>query len=176
MSRFLVPIGFFLLVALLWAGLYLDPREVPSPFIGRPAPQFTLPVLEHPDEVISPADMRGQVWMLNVWATWCVSCRAEHEVLLKLARETSIPIIGLNYKDENAAATRWLQQLGSPYVMNAVDAAGRAGIDWGVYGTPETFVIDKSGVIRHKQTGPVSEQILQQTILPLLKQLQAEQG
>lgn len=176
MSRFLVPIGFFLLVALLWAGLYLDPREVPSPFIGRPAPQFTLPVLEHPEQVISPADMRGQVWMLNVWATWCVSCRAEHEVLLKLARETSIPIIGLNYKDENAAANRWLQQLGSPYVMNAVDAAGRAGIDWGVYGTPETFVIDKSGVIRHKQTGPVSEQILQQTILPLLKQLQAEQG
>lgn len=176
MSRFLVPIGFFLLVALLWAGLYLDPREVPSPFIGRPAPQFTLPVLEHPEQVISPADMRGQVWMLNVWATWCVSCRAEHEVLLKLARETSIPIIGLNYKDENATANRWLQQLGSPYVMNAVDAAGRAGIDWGVYGTPETFVIDKSGVIRHKQTGPVSEQILQQTILPLLKQLQAEQG
>lgn len=176
MSRFLVPIGFFLLVVLLWAGLYLDPREVPSPFIGKPAPQFTLPVLERPEQMISPADMRGQVWMLNVWATWCVSCRAEHEVLLKLAQDTSIPIIGLNYKDDAAAATRWLQQLGNPYVMNAVDADGRVGIDWGVYGTPETFVIDKQGIIRHKQTGPVHEQVLQETILPLLKQLQGEQG
>ncbi len=176
MSRYLVPIGFFLLVIVLGIGLTLDPREVPSPFIGKPAPEFTLPTLNMPDQTISPSDMKGQVWMLNVWATWCVSCRAEHEVLVKLSRSNHIPIVGLNYKDESEKAKQWLQQLGNPYVVNAVDADGRVGIDWGVYGTPETFVIDKKGIIRHKQTGPVHAQVLQETILPLIQKLQGEQG
>jgi len=175
-SRFLVPIGFFILIGLLFVGLYLNPREVPSPFIGKPAPDFTLPRLLSPEETMSPKDMLGQVWLLNVWATWCNQCRAEHDSLIALSRTSTVPIVGLNYKDKDDLAKNWLQQLGNPYLLNAVDADGRVAIDWGVYGAPETFVIDKKGIIRHKHIGPVHPQLLKETLLPMIKQLQGEQG
>jgi cytochrome c biogenesis protein CcmG/thiol:disulfide interchange protein DsbE len=175
MSRFLVPLGFILLVILLGVGLTLDPREVPSPLIGKPAPPFTLPTLAYPDQIFSPSDMKGKVWMLNVWATWCNACRAEHDTLLQL-RETNAVVVGLNYKDDSETAARLLQQLGDPYLLNAVDIDGRAAIDWGVYGAPETFIIDKQGIIRHKHIGPLTPQILHQEILPMLTQLNGEQG
>ena len=176
MSRYLVPIGFLLLIILLGIGLTLDPREVPSPFIGKPAPDFTLPRLEQPEQTISPKDMLGQVWLLNVWATWCNACRAEHDTLVSLSRMNIAPILGLNYKDQSPMASRWLQQLGNPYVANAVDADGRVGIDWGVYGAPETFIVDKKGIIRHKHIGPVYPAVIEEKIIPMIKQLQGEQG
>lgn len=175
MSRFLVPLGFILLVILLGIGLTLDPREVPSPLIGKPAPPFTLPTLAYPEQKFSPSDMKGRVWLLNVWATWCNACRAEHETLLQL-READAVVVGLNYKDDSEMAARLLQQLGDPYLLNAVDIDGRAAIDWGVYGAPETFIIDKQGIIRHKHIGPLTPQIVHQDILPLLMQLNGEQG
>jgi len=175
-SRYLVPIGFLLLVILLGVGLTLDPREIPSPFIGKPAPDFSLPKLQQPDQTISTKDMLGQVWLFNVWATWCTACRAEHETLVDLSRTGEVPIIGLNYKDDGEMAKRWLQQLGNPYQLNAVDKEGRVAIDWGVYGAPETFLIDKKGIIRHKHIGPLYPQALKETIMPMVRKLQAEQG
>ncbi len=172
MARYLIPIGLFaLLVVLLAVGLKLDPREVPSPLIGQAAPAFTLPVLHAPEMTVGPQDMQGRVWMLNVWASWCVACRAEHPLLVELASAGEIEIIGLNYKDEDQAAARWLMQHGNPYTVSAVDADGRVGIDWGVYGVPETFVIDQQGVIRYKHIGPITEQALAETIMPLVREL-----
>jgi len=175
--RYLLPLALFLsLAALLYRGLSIDPRLVPSPLVGKSAPVFSLAQLEDPAATVSSSDFTGQVSLLNVWATWCVSCRAEHRVLMQLAQSSDVPIYGLNYKDERPAAMRWLAQFGDPYRANAFDADGRVGIDWGVYGTPETFVIDKRGVIRHKYTGPLTQDIVQRELLPMLKQLQAEQG
>ena len=145
--------------------------------MGHLFPQgLALARLEDPAATLSNADFKGQVSLLNVWATWCVSCRAEHQVLMQLSKSTDVAIYGLNYKDERPAALRWLQQFGDPYRANAFDADGRVGIDWGVYGTPETFIIDKQGVIRHKHTGPLTWDIVQHEIMPLVKQLQAETG
>jgi cytochrome c biogenesis protein CcmG/thiol:disulfide interchange protein DsbE len=175
--RYLLPLALFLAMAgLLYRGLSIDPRLVPSPLIGKSAPAFSLARLEDPAATLSNADFKGQVSLLNVWATWCVSCRAEHQVLMQLSKSTDVAIYGLNYKDERPAALRWLQQFGDPYRANAFDADGRVGIDWGVYGTPETFIIDKQGVIRHKHTGPLTWDIVQHEIMPLVKQLQAETG
>ncbi len=172
MARFLIPLVIFVvLVAFLWVGLGRDPREVPSPLIDKPAPAFTLPRLHETDKTFSPADMRGQVWLLNVWASWCVSCREEHPVLVELAKTHTVPIVGLNYKDQNPDALRWLAQFGDPYTLSITDADGRVGIDYGVYGVPETYVIDKAGIIRMKQIGPVTPEILQQKILPKVKEL-----
>jgi len=172
--RYLVPLAlFFLLVAFLYRGLSLDPKRVPSPLVGKPMPAFSLTRLKDPDSTISDADLRGEVAILNIWATWCVSCRREHEVLLQLARTGAAPIYGLNYKDDRAAAQRWLQQLGDPYVANAFDSDGRVGIDWGVYGAPETFIIDRQGIIRHKHIGPLTAGALENEILPLIAQLKA---
>jgi cytochrome c biogenesis protein CcmG/thiol:disulfide interchange protein DsbE len=169
----LIPLGIFLVLAVfLYIGLGLNPRTVPSPLIGKPAPAFTLPALDNLERMVSPEDFKGQPWLFNVWATWCVSCRAEHQLLVALSQQIDVPIVGLNYKDEIPAAQEWIQQLGNPYVVTAVDADGRIGIDWGVYGTPETYVIDKDGIIRYKQIGPVDPQSLQTKILPLLKELQ----
>ncbi|HHO69558.1 MAG TPA: DsbE family thiol:disulfide interchange protein, partial [Gammaproteobacteria bacterium] len=141
--RYLTPLLLFLALAgLLYKGLSLDPHRVPSPLIGKPAPAFSLPRLQQPDAVLSSDDLKGKVSLLNVWATWCVACRAEHPLLVQLARQ-GVPIYGLNYKDKRPDAQRWLQRYGNPYLANAFDADGRVGIDWGVYGTPETFVIDK---------------------------------
>lgn len=169
---YLLPLGIFLaLVVLLGVGLTLDPREVPSPLIGKPAPHFELPQLHDPAKTFSEQDLRGKVWLLNVWASWCVSCRAEHPVLLELAKSNAVPIYGLNYKDERKDGVAWLQRLGNPYQLSAFDLNGRVGIDYGVYGVPETYVIDKRGVIRYKQIGPVTSEILKEKILPLVNEL-----
>ena len=172
--RYLVPLAiFFILVAFLYRGLSLDPKRVPSPLVGKPMPEFSLPRLKDPAATLSDSDLKGKVSVLNIWATWCVSCRAEHEVLLQLANTGLVNIYGLNYKDERAKAQQWLQQLGDPYVANAFDADGRTGIDWGVYGAPETFIMDKLGMIRHKHIGPLTVDALNSTILPLIAELQA---
>lgn len=172
MARFLIPlVVFIVLVVFLWVGLGRDPREVPSPLVGKPAPAFALPQLHEAGKTLSTADMRGQVWLLNVWASWCVSCREEHPVLVDLARSKVVPIIGLNYKDQNPDALRWLAQFGDPYTLSITDADGRVGIDYGVYGVPETYVIDKAGTIRMKHIGPITPLVLQQKILPLVKEL-----
>ena len=172
MGRFLAPLVIFIvLVGFLWVGLGRDPREVPSPLVGKPAPAFVLPQLHEPTKALSVADMRGQVWLLNVWASWCVSCREEHPVLVELSKSKVVPIIGLNYKDQNPDALRWLAQFGDPYTLSITDADGRVGIDYGVYGVPETYVIDKAGIIRMKHIGPVTPLVLQQKILPLVKEL-----
>jgi cytochrome c biogenesis protein CcmG/thiol:disulfide interchange protein DsbE len=175
--RYLAPLVIFLALAgLLYRGLSIDPRLVPSPLIGKAAPAFSLATLKDPSVTLSEADFKGQVSLLNVWATWCGACRAEHPVLVQLANSGAVPIYGLNYKDQRPEALRWLQQFGDPYRANAFDADGRVGIDWGVYGAPETFVIDKQGVIRHKHVGPLTQDVLLQEILPLVDQLRAEEG
>ncbi|MDZ7653842.1 MAG: DsbE family thiol:disulfide interchange protein [Burkholderiaceae bacterium] len=171
---FLVPLVLFiLLAAFLLRGLWLNPREVPSPLIGKPAPQFTLPKLQA-DAQFASKDMLGQVWIFNVWASWCTPCRAEHPLFNQLAAQKLVPIIGLNYKDTPQAAKRWLAELGDPYVLTVADNDGRVGIDYGVYGVPETFVIDKKGVIRHKHIGPVTPEAMQKKIIPLVRELQTE--
>jgi cytochrome c biogenesis protein CcmG/thiol:disulfide interchange protein DsbE len=173
MARYLVPLGIFLvLVAFLYRGLSLDPKLVPSPLVGKPMPAFTLTRLQDPNTTISDTDIKGKVAVLNIWATWCVSCRAEHGALLELAKTGKVDIYGLNYKDERAAAQQWLRQLGDPYVANAFDDTGRVGIDWGVYGAPETFVIDSQGIIRHKHVGPLTAEVINEQILPLVAKLQ----
>lgn len=172
--RYLVPLAIFaLLVAFLYRGLSLDPKLVPSPLVGKPVPAFTLTRLDNPAATISDADFRGKVTLLNVWATWCVSCRREHETLVQLAKTGQVEIIGLNYKDDREAANRWLAQLGNPYVANAFDSDGRVGIDWGVYGAPETFIIDREGIIRHKHIGPLTDEIIREEILPLVARLKS---
>jgi cytochrome c biogenesis protein CcmG/thiol:disulfide interchange protein DsbE len=173
MKRFLLPlIAFAVLVAFLAVGLTRDPRDVPSPLIGKPAPSFTLHQLAaDPMKNFSSADMKGKVWLLNVWASWCVSCREEHPVLVEFSKTSRVPIIGLNYKDQDAAGKAWLASLGNPYTAVAVDADGRVGIDYGVYGVPETYVIDKLGIIRMKHTGPITPEALANKILPLIESL-----
>ena len=174
MTRFLVPLAIFIvLVAFLAVGLGLNPREVPSPLINKPAPAFRLPQLHQPDKTFSQQDMQGKVWLLNVWASWCVSCREEHPVLMDLAKSNAVPIYGLNYKDKPEDGLAWLKQFGDPYVLSIIDRDGRVGIDYGVYGVPETFVIDKQGAIRYKQIGPVTPEALRDKILPLVKALQS---
>ncbi|MBF0218327.1 MAG: DsbE family thiol:disulfide interchange protein [Gammaproteobacteria bacterium] len=173
--KHLLPLAaFLLLVGLLAVGLTLNPREVPSPFIDKPAPAFSLPQLHDPEKNFSVADMQGKVWLLNVWASWCVSCRAEHELISALAKQNLAAIVGLNYKDSPMDAQRWLKRYGDPYLLSVSDIKGDVGIDWGVYGVPETFVIDKKGIVRFKNIGPVTEESLQQTIIPLIGQLQGE--
>jgi cytochrome c biogenesis protein CcmG/thiol:disulfide interchange protein DsbE len=189
MNRFLWPlIGFIVLVILLAVGLGLNPRDVPSPLIGKPAPAFSLARLDAPDQRFSPQDMRGRVWLLNVWATWCVSCRQEHPVLVEMAKSKTVTLVGLNYKDVRGdggldadkltpaaekklvieRANGWLQQHGNPYSLSVLDLDGRVGIDYGVYGVPETYLIDKAGIIRLKHTGPITPDVFAGTILPLI--------
>ncbi len=175
MLRYAVPLAVFaVVVVFLAAGLGRDPRHVPSPFIDKPAPAFALPRLDDPARSIASADKAGSVWLLNVWASWCVACRTEHPLLNRLARVDGIDIVGLNYKDEAVAARDWLQRLGDPYSVTAVDADGNVGIEWGVYGVPETFVIDKRGIVRYKHIGPVTEQTVQDVIVPMVRRLKDE--
>jgi cytochrome c biogenesis protein CcmG, thiol:disulfide interchange protein DsbE len=170
--RFLIPLAVFLaLVWFLGAGLSLDPKEVPSPLIGKPAPAFALTQLDNPEKTIRRDDMLGKVWMLNVWASWCVACRQEHPLLVAFSRKKLLPVYGLNYKDERMAGMRWLGNFGNPYDASLFDADGRVGIDFGVYGVPETFIIDREGVIRFKQIGPVTEEVLRTKIEPLVRKL-----
>lgn len=175
MKRFLLPLVIFLvMVGFLFIGLNLDPREVPSPLVGKPAPQFSLPRLDNPEQVFSPKDMLGKVWLFNVWASWCGACRDEHPILVELSKSGIVPVIGMDYKDTRVEAQQWLAQGGNPYVITAVDADGRVGINYGVYGVPETYVIDKKGIIAYKKTGPITMQSLREVIVPLVKKLQAE--
>ncbi len=173
--RYLVPLAIFIvLVIFLGVGLKMDPREVPSPLIGKPAPRFSLPQVVDADQAISSEALKGQVSLLNVWASWCASCRQEHPLLLDLARRNVVAIYGLNYKDQREDALAWLAQFGNPYQTSAFDADGKIGIDWGVYGVPETFLIDRQGIIRYKQTGPLTEAIIQEKLLPLIEELQKQ--
>ena len=173
MNRYLIPLAaFVVLVAFLAIGLGLNPREVPSPLVGKPAPVFRLERLQQSGQPFGKEDMLGRVWLFNVWASWCVSCRHEHPLLMELAKARLVPIVGLNYKDQPDEAAAWLKQFGDPYALSVSDRDGRVGIDYGVYGVPETFVIDKAGVIRYKQIGPVTEQSLRDKILPLVRELQ----
>ncbi len=174
MTRFVIPLAIFVVVVgFLFVGLGLRPSEVPSPLIDKPAPAFDLTQLHVPEQRFSVGDMKGKVWLLNVWASWCVSCREEHPFLMEIAKQGSVPIVGLNYKDQRENALAWLGQFGNPYQLSVVDAVGRTGIDFGVYGVPETFLIDRDGVIRYKQIGPLTREAWQQNILPLVKKLSA---
>ena len=192
MNRFLWPlIGFVVLVILLAVGLNLNPRDVPSPLVGKPAPLITLPQVAAPEQTFSPKDMLGKVWLLNVWATWCVSCRQEHPVLVEMAKNKAITLVGLNYKEVSGdgaldsdkltadaemklaleRSNAWLNQHGNPYTLSVLDLDGRVGINYGVYGVPETYVIDKTGIIRMKHTGPISPDDFSGKILPLVAEL-----
>ena len=175
MMRFIWPlVAFLVLAGFLYVGLGLNPREVPSPLIGKPAPTFTLPQLHEPDKKFSSQDMKGKVLLLNVWSSWCVSCREEHPVLVELAQQNIVPVYGLDYKDNREDGEGWLAKGGNPYVLSISDTDGRVGIDYGVYGVPETYVIDKQGIIQYKEIGPVTVQKLKDKILPLVAQLQAK--
>ncbi|MBL7002938.1 MAG: DsbE family thiol:disulfide interchange protein [Gammaproteobacteria bacterium] len=171
MNKAFIPLGVFIaLVALMAVGLGLDPKRVPSALIDKPVPEFALKQLME-NETLTNKDMLGKVWILNVWASWCVSCRAEHDVIKKLASYKMVDIIGLNYKDEPGDARRWLFELGNPYTKSIIDYDGRTGIDFGVYGVPETFLIDKQGVIRYKHIGPVTNESLRDELLPEVRKL-----
>lgn len=174
MKRFLLPLALFLgLASTLALGLKrVDPQALPSPLVGKPVPAFNLTQLDAPQTRITPARFKGQVWVLNAWASWCVSCRKEHPVLLDLARKGVVPLVGFNYQDQREPGKQWLQKHGNPYQLTVFDEDGRVGMDLGIIGVPETFVIDKQGVIRHKHAGPVTPEWVQQTLLPLLKELQ----
>ena len=170
--RFVAPLGLFaVLVYFLWRGLALDPHALPSPLIDKPAPGFALSRLDDAGRTIRRDDMLGKVWLLNVWASWCTACREEHASLLAFARTRAAPVVGLNYKDTRAEGLAWLSQLGDPYAASAFDRDGRVGIDFGVYGVPETFVIDKQGVIRFKHVGALTPELIRTRIQPLLKAL-----
>ncbi len=171
-AKFLIPLLLFIvLVVFLAVGLNRDPQEVPSPLIGKPAPNFELPQLADPSKNFSPESMKGQAWVLNVWASWCVACRDEHPVLVELGKLNVAPIIGFDYKDKRDDALAMLARQGNPYVLSVSDANGRVGIDYGVYGVPETYVIDKAGIIRFKHIGPITMDLLNQKMIPLLGQL-----
>lgn len=174
MMRFWPFVLFLVLAGFLYVGLHLDPHEVPSPLIGKQAPTFTLSQLQDPGKQFSPEEMKGKVWLLNVWSSWCVSCKDEHPVLLALSERNIVPIYGLDYKDKREDGLGWLEKAGNPYVLNVSDMDGRVGINYGVYGVPETYVIDKQGVIRFKQIGAITPENLGSTILPLVAELQAK--
>jgi len=166
--RYLLPLAIFIAIAFfLWRGLALNPREVPSPLIGKPVPAFTVPVLNDNTKTLSSAELKGKVYLLNVWGSWCVSCREEHPVLVELAKKGTIPIYGLNWKDKQADAIAWLARFGDPYVASGVDGDGKVAIDFGVYGAPETYLVDREGVIRFKQTGPLTWKVIEEKILPM---------
>jgi len=194
MKKFLIPLAlFFVLVVFLAIGLKRDPKEIPSPLMGRVAPAFTLPTLDPNAPAFDPQQMRGQVWMLNVWATWCVACRQEHPLLVAFSKANQLPIVGLNYKEVQAQdlqqgakpdtaqtlaiarqkSADWLQRFGNPYAVSVFDLDGRVGINYGVYGVPETYLIDQAGVIRYKQIGVLTPEVLTEKILPLVKALNA---
>ena len=173
MLRFMAPLVIFaVLVVFFWIGLGKDPKLLPSALLDKPAPTFNLPQLHQQNASFSPADMKGKVWVFNVWASWCAACRSEHPLFMELARKNEINLYGLNYKDRPQDAKQWLVQLGDPYVLSASDIQGDVGIDYGVYGVPETFIVDKEGVIRYKHVGPVSRADWNEKIRPLIKELE----
>jgi len=168
----LLPLALFIvLVGFLLVGLRRDPHEVPSPLINKSAPDFQLPQLQQATATFSAKEMRGKVWLLNFWGTWCVACREEHPLLVQYAKTGIVPIYGVDYKDERAAALQWLNEFGNPYTLTAFDVDGRTSIDYGVYGAPESYLVDRNGVIRFKQIGPITEDVWQNKIMPLVKEL-----
>lgn len=175
-TRLLPLISFIGLALLLFVGVRMnsgkDNSAIPSPLIGKPAPQFALPILNAPDEIIKTNDLLGQAYLLNVWGSWCPACQIEHPIITELAKSGKIKVLGYNYKDETEAANRWLQQFGNPYDKILVDESGRAALDWGIYGAPETFLIDAKGIVRWKHVGPVTQEIIDQEILPTLESVQ----
>jgi cytochrome c biogenesis protein CcmG/thiol:disulfide interchange protein DsbE len=172
MKKYIVPLIIFVSLGLLLAyGLKLDPRRIPSPLIGKPLPAFSLTTVADPARKVSRDDLHGRVYLLSVWASWCVACREEHPLLNELTSRKAVTIIGLNYKDQREDALRWLGALGNPYEVSLSDQDGRLGIDLGVYGVPETFLIDKQGVIRYKQIGPMTPEVWEQKLAPLIKEL-----
>ena len=173
LAGYIPLIVFFAMAVILGIGLTKNPREVPSPLIGKSVPEFSLPPVQGRTLGLSSADLKGEVALVNVFASWCVACREEHPLLLQLGRKGVVPIHGLNYKDKPADAQAWLDQLGDPYTRTAADVSGKVGIDWGVYGVPETFVVDRSGLIAYKHIGPVTPKALEDTLLPLVRKLQA---
>lgn len=167
-----LPVAVFLVIAgIFWGGLGRDPTLVPSVLIDQPAPAFSLPPLHESAASLSNADFEGQVTLVNIFASWCVPCRAEHPLWMKLAEEGSVRMVGINYKDQPAAAKQWLDELGDPYTLIGADRTGRFGIDWGVYGVPETFLVDREGRIRYKHVGPVSPALWEKELLPALQAL-----
>ena len=171
---FLIPLFAFAALAVVLAiGLNRDPREVPSPLIDKPAPTFRLARLDDPATTIGLADLRGKVWMLNVWASWCVACREEHPLLVEFSKKGVLPIYGLDYKDQRDDGMTWLSRMGNPYQASLFDGEGRTGIDFGVYGVPETFIIDKTGTIRMKHIGPLTPEVIATEIEPLVRKLNA---
>ena len=176
-NRFTIPLAVFVvLLGFLGIGLTLKPRELPSPFIDKPAPDFSLPELLIADTSFSNRDLEGEVWLLNIWASWCVACRQEHPLLNALSATGTVPIGGLNYKDQGSDAVAWLEHFENPYRHIPTDLAGDVGIDYGVYGVPETFVIDRHGIIRHKHIGPLTEETLREDVMPLVNKLKQEQS
>lgn len=174
MTRFWPFLVFIVLAAVLYVSLGRDTRDVPSPLIGKAAPVFTLPLLSDEQKKFASTDMKGKVWLLNVWASWCGACKDEHPMLMELSKQNVLPIIGMDYKDKREAGEATLNQAGNPYSITIVDADGKVGFDFGVYGVPETYLIDKQGIIRHKLTGALTPENWQNTLLPLIKELQAK--
>lgn len=175
MWRYILPGAVFLvLVGFLGVGLFRDPTFVPSPLIGKPAPTFSLPKVENTAEQVSLDQYKGRIFVLNVWGTWCVACRQEHETLLSIAREGVVPLVGLNWKDDLTQAQAWLAQLGNPYEASAFDEEGRVGIDWGVYGAPETFLVDGNGQVLFKYISPMTREVWEKEFLPRIQS--ARQG
>jgi len=176
MLRYLVPVAVFaVLVGFFFRGLYLKPSEIPSPFVGKAAPSFELPRLHDPEQRLSNADMQGSVSLLNVWATWCFACRQEHPVLNEIAESGVVPIFGLNLKDQRPLALRWLEQLGDPYAATGFDGDGKVALDWGVYGAPETFLVDADGTVLYKHIAPITQDVWQQELLPRIQAAQSRQ-
>lgn len=173
MKKAYIPLGIFaVLVVFLGIGLTRDPHEIPSPLIGKPAPDFSAPVLDNPALQLTKKDMLGKVWLLNTWASWCVACRDEHPLLVEFSKDKPLPIVGLDYKDKDQDGQKWLARFGNPYDVAIADRDGRIGINFGVYGVPESFLIDKAGVIRYKQIGPFTTEVLQNKLLPMIRELQ----
>lgn len=174
MRRFIPAAIFVVFLLVLAVGLLPRSKDLPSPLIGKNAPAFRLPLLDAPQKSIAPADLRGRVWVLNVWASWCGACREEHPTLMRLAQLSKTPIYGLDYKDAPADAVAWLERHGNPYRASLLDLNGRVGMDYGVYGVPETFVIDRQGIVRHKHIGPLTEEVVRKELLPMLTTLENE--
>ncbi len=172
MIRYILPaVIFLLLTGFLFVGLYKDPSLVPSPLIGKPVPTFATGTLKDPEKIITNKDIQGEYSLVNVWATWCAACKQEHSALVYLAEELNVPIYGLNYKDHRESAMQWLVQYGDPYVANIFDENGRIAIDFGVYGAPETFLIDKNGIIRHKLVGIMTADVWRDQFVPKIEQM-----
>lgn len=177
MWKYIVPFGVFLLLGtFLFIGLYRDPAYVPSPLIGKQAPEFSLPSLQDASYPVASKDLRGKPWVLNVWGTWCGGCREEHETLVAISRQNAVPLIGLNWKDDSAAAQQWLRELGNPYAAVAEDKEGRVAIDWGVYGAPETFLIGPDGIVIYKHIAPMTMEVWMKEFMPRIEAARAGKG